>query len=717
MLVEKLENKVPKRIHDLIKSQIKEFTPPQEQALLKGLFKGNMVVSSPTASGKTLIAEMAFLKTILESKKKAVYIVPLRSLAFEKHAEFKEKYGKKIRVMISTGDLDSSDEGLGKADLIITTSEKMDSLIRHGAPWINRLGLLVIDEIHLLGDSSRGATLEVLITRLRNLLPKTMILGLSATIKNAREISEWLGAELVESDYRPVKLYEGILLNNIILFGKDRKTIITTYGEASYNLIKDACQKGKQCLVFVSSRRRAESLASKLKLTSNEELKNASKQVLKALSRPTTQCRKLSDCFLNGTAFHHAGLLQKQKTLVEESFRQGQLPVIFATPTLAMGVDLPAFRVVVRDLKRYSQGYSDWISVMEYKQLAGRAGRPKYSEYGEAVTIASSEDAQKEIEERFINGEVEEVYSQLSVEPNLRAHLLSLIAQAVIREEKDVNNFFEQTFYAHQYKDLSDMDAKIRRVLDQLETWGFVKYKDNVILPTKYGIRVSQLYLDPRSACTLMMAVKNSLYKEISEVGLLHACNMTSEAKPLLRLNRDDYVELAEGFMHDREKLLLPEPPPDSYEAHSFMRAYKTACMLEYWIDERTEQQILDDFKVSPGDIRSRNLNMDWLLYSTKELALLMGAKHFVTPVNNLRVRVKHGVKKELLPLIRYKGIGRVRARTLFVSGIKTTKELRKASFEVLERLLGEKTAVKLKEQVQNKAVRPNSLYNYPREK
>jgi len=206
-------DEIPKHIWSKI--GIDKLRPVQEKAIKQGLFTGkNLVICSPTASGKTLIAEMAILN-IISLGKKAVYIVPLRALASEKYKEFKEKYDFKIAV--STGDFDSDDNYLSIYDLIITTSEKMDSLLRHRSEWIKDIGLLIIDEIHLINDSERGPVLEMVITLLKKLL-NPQIIALSATIGNPETLADWLDAELVVDNWRPVKLKHGILNGDKIEF-------------------------------------------------------------------------------------------------------------------------------------------------------------------------------------------------------------------------------------------------------------------------------------------------------------------------------------------------------------------------------------------------------------------------------------------------------------------------------------------------------------------
>ncbi len=217
--MESIKAHIPAKLYDILAAEIKELRPAQKKAVKAGLLEGKSVlVCTPTASGKTLIAELAAVKAVLEQKKKAVYIVPLKALATEKYRDFKRKYEKIAKVALSIGNLDASDPYLADYDIIITTSEKLDSLLRHHSPWLINVGVVIIDEIHLLNDPGRGPTLEILITLLRRVLKNLQIIGLSATIGNPEELAEWLGARLVEDDWRPVKLRKGVYLNGQLEF-------------------------------------------------------------------------------------------------------------------------------------------------------------------------------------------------------------------------------------------------------------------------------------------------------------------------------------------------------------------------------------------------------------------------------------------------------------------------------------------------------------------
>ena len=218
MKLDSIKKNLPGYLFNILNKEIKELRPAQEKAIKKGLLKGrNLLVCTPTASGKTLIAEMAAVKNILEGKGKCIYIVPLKALASEKFKDFKKRYGN-LKIALSIGDLDSSDPYLADYDIIICTSEKLDSLIRHHTPWLSSVSTVAVDEVHLMNDVGRGPTLEILITILMKLLKNVQLIALSATIGNPEELAEWLNAELVMDNWRPVKLHKGIYFEEEVEF-------------------------------------------------------------------------------------------------------------------------------------------------------------------------------------------------------------------------------------------------------------------------------------------------------------------------------------------------------------------------------------------------------------------------------------------------------------------------------------------------------------------
>lgn len=691
-------------------SGLEKLNPIQEEALRKGLLGDkNFLVASPTASGKTLIAEIAMLKTILEKKKKVIYMVPLVALASEKYNNFKEKYEKmNIKVALSVGDYDSADPWLEEYDIIVCSNEKMDSLIRHGIKWIDEVGLIICDEIHMIGDESRGSTLEVTLTKLRE-LTNARIIALSATIKNFEEIAKWLDATYVTSNWRPVELYEGICFENKIEFPNWKSYELSEKANEKA-IVENTLQMKKQCIIFVSMRKGAEKLAEDLSeitkkfLTENEKqvLKVLAKDVENVLEKPTEQCKRLAKCISCGVAFHHAGLVAQQKFMIEESFRKGIIKVIVATPTLAMGVSLPAFRVIIRDVRRYYPKYGYvYIPVLEYKQMSGRAGRPEYDKWGEAILIAKTISEARRLYERYIAGEIEEIYSKLSIEPVLRTHVLSLIASELYTTKDDLERFFSKTFFASQYGDISSIMKKVKKIIKMLIEWKFLKKKEGMVLATRLGKRVSELYIDPLTAHKIveyLMKVKE--LENVKEFTYLFLISNSNEMQPLPSVRSKEYDEIIERVELERFIDRIPEEWEDEFE--DFIKSVKLSIIFEDWINEKTEAYLLEKYSITPGEFRGRLEIADWLLYSAKELANIMHLNKRESEIKKLRVRMRYGVKEELVPLVRLRGIGRIKARRLFNAGIKRASDIKFVSLEKLKELVGESTAKQIKKLVES---------------
>lgn len=697
---------LPDRAIQMIKDKgIEQLNPPQVKSINSGLLDDkNQVISSPTASGKTLIAEMAIMNKCLNNDNKCVYIVPLRALAQEKYKDFKYFEDLGLKVTTSVGDYDTASEWLGSYDLIITTSEKMDSVLRHNPKWVNDIDLIVSDEIHLLNDEKRGPTLEVTLTRLLQ-ITKAQIIGLSATISNAEEIANWLNAEYVTSNYRPVELIEGVYDGSKIrYFGKDDCNLESGTGELV--ITKKTVEKDKQTLIFASSRRNAQSIARKsgntikhiLDKDEKEELEKLADQILAVPSSPTEQCEKLANAVRNGTAFHHAGLANKQKHLIEDAFRDKLLKSISATPTLAMGINLPAYRVIIRDEKRYYPGKGmQYIPTLEYKQMAGRAGRPKYDDFGEAILIAKNSNDAEELRDRFIEGVSEEIFSKLSVEPILRTHVLSLIASYVANDTETLKDFFNKTFFAEQYSNTKEIETKVGRILRRLDQQDFIIKKNDKLEPTKIGERVAQLYLDPESANKLIEGIKSDA--EMNPFGLFTLICQTREMRTS-RMRKSEYQEVQRLIEKHEDDFLTETPSSWDINYDDFLNAVKTADLLTDWINETNEDKLMERYGETPGGLRTKQEIGDWLLYSCQELSTLLNMKNKQNEINKVRRRLKYGIKEDIIQLTEFEGIGRVRARKLARKGYRNVADIRDVPLSKLKDILGEKTAEKVKGQI-----------------
>ncbi len=496
------------------------------------------------------------------------------------------------------------------------------------------------------------------------------------------------------------------------------------------NVALDTVKIGKQALVFVATRqsaeKSAEEIAHHLKLA-DRELAAVADEAFHALSRPTKQCERLSKCIKGGAAFHHSGLTGKQRQLVEDNFRNGVIKIICCTPTLAAGVDLPAFRAVIRDLKRFSErsgygyGGSNWIPVLEYLQMCGRAGRPRFDSEGQAIMIAGAESEEEELAERYIHGEPEDIFSKLAVEPVLRTYILSLIATGIVGSRPEVVSFFSRTFWSHQYKDFKQLENILDKMLFLLEEWEFItrgnsksdftsasEMKNEALKPTLLGTRVAELYLDPLTAHEIILGLKRATDKKVAEpepFQLLQLISSTLEMRPLLRVKVRELEDFQAVLAGHGGMLLIDEPSmfEDGYD--DFLASVKTAKFFEEWIDEKDEEYLLEKYGIRPGEVHAKLGNADWLLYSASEIAKLMRMQQLLKHITKLRFRVEHGVREELLPLLQLKGIGRVRARKLFSNRIKNLADVKAVDVSTLTQVLGSgKLAVDIKQQLGEKA-------------
>jgi helicase len=691
--------------------------PPQELALSKGVMNGNnILVTTPTSSGKTLIGLMGMIN-ILSKGKKVVYLTPLKALATEKFNEFKVINNlscfknRKINIAISTGDYDSYGTELIDKDIIILTNEKMDSILRHDANWIFSVGLFIIDEIHLLTERERGPTLEIIMTKIKLMPQKPQIIGISATVSNSDEVADWLRCEQIQSKWRPTELIEGVYncgkvtMNNGTAFEIDNIGVVDNTNSGIISLAMDSITNdGGQSLVFAETRKRAVSLAKKTSETVSKFLNKSSKlsahkigvEILKQ-GDDTELNRTLSNTVTKGVGFHHAGLGIKSRQIVENAFRNGIIKILFATPTLAAGVNLPARRVVIASIFRYDYEYGGNIplSILQYKQLCGRAGRPAYDKYGEAIIIADSRTNPEDLYNHFVLGEPEPIVSQLMNERALRVHVLGVIASRPKILKSELLYFFEETFLS-KYHGNESISFEIDSLLQYLSDEGLIIMRNELLMATKFGKRISLLYIDPKTGIHFK---KNLDYYNSNKINdgtnfLYWICDSYDfYPKLTLRQNEIEYFER----MFEKHKL-------SSYGLSNYDYTLKNLIILLEWIDESSEANLNEKIGVEPGDLYRMVETTYWLSYCLYEIVKLIGRKDLLPEINILRLRIKHGIKSELIPLIQLEGIGRIRARSLYKAGITNVTQIDKISESKLGSIpkIGVKLARKLKNQIKN---------------
>jgi helicase len=680
MKIEKLD--LPQSVIEFLKSQgLTKLYPPQNDAIKAGLLKGKSVlVSAPTASGKTLIATLAIISYLSKNKGKVIYLSPLRALAAEKFLEFKKlekiSIGNQIKVGISTGDYENVEKKLEKNNILILTNEKMDSIIRHGAEWIDEIGLVISDEIHLIGDDSRGPTLEMILTQLKELEHKPQILGLSATITNSNEIANWLGCKLVDNEWRPVPLSEGVYDGGLVTM-RDGTTfeVDNTIRGTPIDLGVQCVQDGGQSLIFAETRMRSKSLATKavevieqlLEKKELYELEKISKKIL-TNNEQTDLVKTLAFLVKKGVAFHHAGLNQTCRQIIETEFRKGTIKLLSSTPTLAAGVNLPARRVVISNISRYNAkiGANRPISVLEYKQLCGRAGRPQYDKYGESIVVGNGNG--EEILEHYIKGEPEPIESKITEDKSLRTHILSVIVTHPGIKKEEILNFFLQTLGGLQSRKPT-IKFGIDIALRFLSSEFLIIKKGERYAATEFGKKTSMLYIDPLTATHFRDSIENVSKKRKHTFGFLHVITNSEEFFPKFSLRNKDF-ETASLMIENHTQELLE--PISEYDCSRSLLA------LQSWITESSETILSDNIGIESGDMHRMVENANWLIYCLREIAKHVERADLLEEFENLRRRIVYGIREELLELVKVKGIGRVRARVLFKHKIKTLDDLAK---------------------------------------
>jgi len=750
---------VPEWLPDHLRADgIESLYPPQAEAVEAGVTQGeNLVASVPTASGKTLVATLAMLSSVERGapsapdgesgdgasgrRGKALYIVPLRALASEKREEFEqfEQYG--LEVGVSTGNYESEGGWLATKDIVVATSEKVDSLVRNDAPWLDDLTCVVSDEVHLVDDGQRGPTLEVTLAKLRQLNPDLQTVALSATIGNAEALAEWLDAALVDSDWRPIELKKGVHYGQALHLedGSQSELPVRNSEKPTAAIVRDTLEDEGSTLVFVNSRRNAEAAAGRLASTVEPHLTPEERDRLAEVAdeirevSDTDTSDDLADAVEGGAAFHHAGLASGHRSLVEDAFRDRLVKVVSATPTLAAGVNTPSRRVVVRDWRRYdgTAGGMQPLSVLEVHQMMGRAGRPGLDPYGEALLVANSHDELDELFERYVWADPEPVESKLAAEPALRTHILATVASGFASSREGLLEFLEGTLYASQTTERGRLERVMDDMIEYLERNEFMEREsDGALTATSLGHTVSRLYLDPMSAAEIIDGLRawkrgdgraraddgastddrpaadavaegeeppgfttasdlaDDAESEETErpdptaMGLYHLVARTPDMYELYLRSGDE--EEYQMLAFERETEFLGSMPSEFDPAfEDWLSALKTARMLEDWASEVDEDEITDRYGVGPGDVRGKVETAQWLLGAAESLAGELGLG-LAPAIREARVRAEHGVREELTDLAGVRSVGRKRARRLYAAGIEDRADLREADKSVV---------------------------------
>ena len=684
--MENLSNDI-KTIINTAYPYIKEFNPAQKAVIESGYLedKSNYIISIPTASGKTVLGILPALKTIINGGK-AVYAAPLLSIQNEKVKEFKafEEHGIKVGKHPSN------------SDLSVMVFESFDALTRFSWNVLREVDTLIIDEFHMIGEYSRGPTLESAITRAKIINPSLRIIALSATLKNIDEIEQWLDGKTVEHDYRPVPLNKEVL--DAEMFNTKNKNDVIV------KIVEKAIEDNSQALSFVSTRRFTESLATyvakKIDKKTTKEQKHKFKQVADKLlevpkkkgSLPTTTCLKLAEAAEKGVVFHHAGLFNEQKEIIEDEFRNGNILMITATPSLMYGVNLPSKYVVIRDHTRWTSNGPASIPVFDYEQMSGRAGRPQYDDVGYSYLVAKTMDEAFDLEARYIDGEIELTNSKLIDNKDaIYKQIIAQIASSLSKNLDDLNDFFGKTLYGFQMKNNPSMSMFAQDSLNwELESALEFLLQNGIIRATPEGLKTTDFgNLIAKSNYAVETAVKIKEYvstmEKLNTAEMIYALAETPDL-PLISFKGRKSKDPVRDKLSECGLFAVDIGNPEA-----------TAVSLIEWIDERNEYEIENAYNVYSASTRRSAYEASRLVKFAKNTLEVLGNYSNLKDMDYLSARLYYGVKEDIIPLVvGVKRLGRKRARLL----MKTFGDnLNEASEKDLQKIegIGPKLAGKIK--------------------
>ncbi|EFC93382.1 DEAD/DEAH box helicase [Methanobrevibacter smithii DSM 2374] len=684
--MENLSNDI-KTIINTAYPYIKEFNPAQKAVIESGYLedKSNYIISIPTASGKTVLGILPALKTILNGGK-AIYAAPLLSIQNEKVKEFKafEEHGIKVGKHPSN------------SDLSVMVFESFDALTRFSWNVLREVDTLIIDEFHMIGEYSRGPTLESAITRAKIINPSLRIIALSATLKNIDEIEQWLDGKTVEHNYRPVPLNKEVL--DAEMFNTKNKNDVIV------KIVEKAIEDNSQALSFVSTRRFTESLATyvakKIDKKTTKEQKQKFKQVADKLlevpkkkgSLPTTTCLKLAEAAEKGVVFHHAGLFNEQKEIIEDEFRKGNILMITATPSLMYGVNLPSKYVVIRDHTRWTSNGPASIPVFDYEQMSGRAGRPQYDDVGYSYLVAKTMDEAFDLEAHYVNGEIELTNSKLIDNKDaIYKQIIAQIASSLSKNLDDLNDFFGKTLYGFQMKNNPSMSMFAQDSLNwELESALEFLLQNGIIRATPEGLKTTDFgNLIAKSNYAVETAVKIKEYvstmEKLNPAEMIYALAETPDL-PLISFKGRKSKDPVRDKLSECGLFAVDIGNPEA-----------TAVSLIEWIDERNEYEIENAYNVYSASTRRSAYEASRLVKFAKNTLEVLGNYSNLKDMDYLSARLYYGVKEDIIPLVvGVKRLGRKRARLL----MKTFGDnLSEASEKELQKVegIGPKLAGKVK--------------------
>jgi helicase len=675
---------------------VQEMTEVQAKAVESGVFDGktNLLVVAPTSSGKTLVGEMAAASSSYSTRRHGIFLVPYRALADEHYANFRARYGELLNVVISTSDWTEFDDDIrsGNFGLAVLTYEKLTGLLVEHPQLLDRCGTLVVDEVQMLADPSRGANLEKMLTQVLLHEPSPQLIGLSASLDELNKLDDWLRAELVMVNERPVPLEEGVLApfsGRLLLTSDEERELIEGHAEAEDaldELVAKLVDDGQQILVFRASIAKTEKTAERLKRhLPTPGLPTQTAALLDDLE-PSDTVELLRRTLASLVAFHNGDMTSGERRAVEQSFRLGEARVLVATTTLAVGINMPTDAVIVADFKRWYMTRGQWrfreISVAEYKNSAGRAGRLGLKTAGLAVLLAEQDFEQRQLLDLYCRGHVDAVTSQLAAE-NFDDVVFGILCGGLAHNRAELVEFIAATF---AYLTFYEASGGVRAVEQGVECAvaaccdsALVRDEDGQLMPTRAAL-VFAAHGIPLAVATRLSALADRLLDgPVAKEELVFeiaSCDKLFDPRPYIdwdKLRRQPTdprasldLDLSQVAADAPLRQAMTRPHLEEDEARVVAR---TGCLLD-WMKGASDSQLSRRYKgCPPARVRGMGKTAAWLLDALERVAALRGAgEDEVDAVHAAALEARYGVPAELTRLARLNtpGVGRAALLRLY---------------------------------------------------
>uniref|UniRef100_A0A4W5KS46 Helicase POLQ-like n=1 Tax=Hucho hucho TaxID=62062 RepID=A0A4W5KS46_9TELE len=688
----------------------------------------NLIYSLPTSGGKTLVAEILILKELLCRKRDALFILPYISLVQEKVRGL-TSFALELDFMVeeyagSKGRFPPV-KRRGKRSLYIATIEKAHGLVNSliEANRLDNVGLVVVDELHMLGDGSRGAIIEMTLAKVLYISKSTQIIGMSATLGNVQDIQTFLKAENYTNDFRPVELKEYVKLKDSIYEVDSKEEECFRFSRLLNFKYSTAMQKidqdhivalvtevipSQSCLVFCPTKKNCENVAGMICKYLKEDFiqhKQAEKAVLLGELRSSgngSLCPVLKKTVPYGLAYHHSGLTSEERKLVEEAYSAGVLCLLTCTSTLAAGINLPARRVILRS----PYVAADFLKRSQYKQMVGRAGRAGIDTHGESILILQDKD--KVLVKKLVSAPMEICISNLmhSDGKGVLSLILSVIGLNITNSLEQIRDFMSGTLLSVQEKQVClerSLWEVIQECVELLKEKGLVTVstepQDGTLQVTKLGRATYKGSVD-LTYCDLLYRDLAKGLESLMLDSFLHLIylvtpyDMVSQCKPDWMVYFRQFTMLSAV----EQKMCAAVGVSESFVARKaagqnvkknvdqvvVSRLYLALVLLSL-LKETDLWSVADRFQLSRGFIQtllsSSSVFCSCVLHFTEELEEFWPFKALLTELNR---RLTYCVQAELIPLMEVAGVMERRAKQLYNAGYTTLAHLANADPNVL---------------------------------